>query len=58
MLTRGERRVVLVRSRLVARDFKGGDEGRGDLFADNLPLEAKRFLISKAAMKVGGAGGN
>ena len=35
----------LVRSRLVARDFKGGDTGRDDLFAATPPLEAKRFFV-------------
>ena len=39
---------VLVRSRLVARDFKGGDKDRDDLFAET-PPEAKRLLISRAA---------
>ena len=40
-----------VRSRLVARDFKGNDKGRDDLFADTPPLEAKRMLISRAATR-------
>ena len=30
-----------VRCRLVGRDFKGGDKGRDDLFAETPPLEAK-----------------
>ena len=34
----------LIRSRLVARDFKGGDKDRDDLFAETPPLEAKRLL--------------
>jgi len=38
-----------VRCRLVARDFKGNDKGRGDLFAATPPLEAKRMLLSRAA---------
>ena len=38
-----------VRSRLVARDFKGGDKDRDDLFAATPPLESKRLLISRAA---------
>ena len=38
-----------VRSRLVARDFKGGDKDRDDLFAGSPPLEAKRLLLSRAA---------
>ena len=37
------------RSRLVARDFKGGDRGRDDLFAATPPLEAVRMLLSRAA---------
>ena len=50
-VNKGDRKVILVRSRLVARDFKGGDKGRDDLFADTPPLEAKRLLISRAATK-------
>ena len=38
-----------VRSRLVARDFNGGEKGRDDLFAETPPLEAKRLLLSRAA---------
>ena len=38
-----------VSCRLVARDFKGNDKGRGDLFAATPPLEAKRMLLSRAA---------
>ena len=41
-VNKGDRRVILVRSRLVARDFKGEDTCRDDLFADTPPLEAKR----------------
>jgi hypothetical protein len=40
---------MMVRSRLVARDFKGGDKDRDDLFAETPPLEAKRMLLSRAA---------
>eukprot|EP00973_Karenia_brevis_P074277 10319704-Karenia_brevis.AAC.1 len=40
-----------VRCRVVARDFKGGDEGRDDLCAETLPLEAKRMLLSKAVTR-------
>ena len=36
-----------VRCRLVARDFKGNDKGRDDLFAATPPLEAKRMLLSR-----------
>jgi hypothetical protein len=35
----------IARSRLVARDFKGNDKNRDDLFAEAPPLEAKRLLI-------------
>ena len=38
-----------VRCRLVARDFKGNDKGRDDLFVATPPLEAKRMLLSRAA---------
>ena len=37
--------------RLVARDFKGNDQGRDDLFAATPPLEAKRMLLSRAATR-------
>eukprot|EP00973_Karenia_brevis_P021337 2933742-Karenia_brevis.AAC.1 len=37
-----------VRSRLVARHFKGVDKCRDDLFAETPPLEAKRMLMSRA----------
>lgn len=37
------------RSRLVARDFRGADRQRDDLFAATPPLEAIRVLISRAA---------
>ena len=40
-----------VRSRQVARDFKGGDNDRDDLFAATPPLESKRMLLSKAATR-------
>eukprot|EP00973_Karenia_brevis_P080481 11165961-Karenia_brevis.AAC.1 len=33
---------------MVARHFKGGDKDRDDLFAETLPLEAKRMLMSRA----------
>ena len=38
-----------IRCRLVARDFKAGEKGRDDLFAETPPLEAKRILLSRAA---------
>ena len=37
------------RSRLVARDFKGADRHRDDLFAATPPLEAVRAVLSMAA---------
>ena len=43
-----------VRSRLVARDFKGGDKDRDDLYAATLPLESKTLLISRAATRIKG----
>ena len=36
-----------VRCRLVARDFKGGDNDRDDLFAATPPWEAVRMLMSR-----------
>ena len=39
----------ITRSRLVARDFRGMDRHRDDLFAATPPLEAIRVLISRAA---------
>ncbi len=43
-----------VRSRLVARDFKGDDNDRDDLFAATSPLESKRLLLSRAATRLNG----
>ena len=37
---------IMVRSRLVARDFKGNGKGRDDLFVDTPPLEAKKMIFS------------
>ena len=48
---KGDRIKMLIRSRLVARDFRGMDKGRDDLFAATPPLEAKRMLFSRAATK-------
>ena len=39
----------ITRSRLVARDFRGNDRHRDDLFAATPPLEATRVLLSRAA---------
>ena len=43
---------MVIRCRLVARDFKGGDKDRDDLFAETPPLEAKRMLLSRAATRL------
>ena len=40
-----------IRCRLVARDFKGNDKDRDDLFAGTPPLEAKRILFSRAVTR-------
>eukprot|EP00973_Karenia_brevis_P069178 9619237-Karenia_brevis.AAC.1 len=40
-----------VRCRMVAKDYKGKDNGRDDLFAETPPLEAKRMLLSRAATR-------
>ena len=48
---KGTEEEMLIRSRLVARDFKGKDKGRDDLFAGTPPLEAKRLSISRAATR-------
>eukprot|EP00973_Karenia_brevis_P013604 1846318-Karenia_brevis.AAC.1 len=40
-----------VRSRMVAKNYKGRDKGRDDSFAETPPLEAKRLLISRAVTK-------
>ena len=49
---------VLIRSRLVARDFKNkNDERNFDLFAPTPPLERKRLLFRMARVK-GSVGGN
>ena len=39
-------KVILVRSRLVARDFKGGDKGRDDLFADTPQRPVRRTIMA------------
>eukprot|EP00973_Karenia_brevis_P056717 7891737-Karenia_brevis.AAC.1 len=41
-----------VRSRMVAKNFKGSDKGRDGLFAEAPPLEAKRMLFSRAVTKM------
>ena len=49
---------VLIRSRLVARDFKNkNDERKFDVFAATPPLEMKRLLFRMARVK-GSVGGN
>ena len=49
----GEENGMEVRCRLVARDFKGDDKDRDDLFAETPPLEAKRLLLSKTELEEG-----
>ena len=44
-VNKGSEEDVQARSRLVARDFKGDDNDRDDLFAETPPLEAKRLLF-------------
>ena len=39
---------IEVRSRMVTRDFKGGDKDRDELFVETPPLEAKKMLFSLA----------
>eukprot|EP00973_Karenia_brevis_P013130 1781092-Karenia_brevis.AAC.1 len=36
---------------MVAKNYKGGDKRRDDLFAETLPLEAKRLLMSRPVTK-------
>ena len=48
---KGTPEFVEVRSRLVARDFKGADKDRDDLFAETPPLEAQRLQLSRAATR-------
>eukprot|EP00973_Karenia_brevis_P044319 6139246-Karenia_brevis.AAC.1 len=40
-----------VRSRMVAKSYRGADRGRDDLFAETPPLEANRHLMSRAVTK-------
>ena len=39
------------RSRLVAKDFKNKNDQREDLFAGAPPLEALKFILSRAATR-------
>ena len=48
---KGGAEAMEVRSRMVARDFKGSDKDRDDLFAETPPLEGKRMLLSRAATR-------
>eukprot|EP00973_Karenia_brevis_P088979 12341079-Karenia_brevis.AAC.1 len=36
---------------MVAKNYKGRDKGRDDLFAETPPLEAKRLLMGRAMVK-------
>eukprot|EP00973_Karenia_brevis_P044453 6156372-Karenia_brevis.AAC.1 len=40
-----------IRSRMVAKNYKGGDNGRDDLFAETPPLEAKGLVMSRAVTR-------
>eukprot|EP00973_Karenia_brevis_P080094 11112279-Karenia_brevis.AAC.1 len=40
-----------IRSRMVAKNYKGGDKGRDELFAETPPLEAKRLLMIRAVTR-------
>ena len=40
-----------IRSRLVGRDFRGGEKDCDDLLAETPPLEGKRMLLSRAATR-------
>ena len=46
-----EKRRLEVRARIVAKDYKGKDKDRDDLFAETPPLEAKRMLLSRAVTR-------
>ena len=48
---KGRKGKQMIRSRRVARDFKGTDNDRNDLFAGTPPLEANVMLFSRAATK-------
>eukprot|EP00973_Karenia_brevis_P024643 3399740-Karenia_brevis.AAC.1 len=39
---------------MVAKNYKGADKGRDDLFAETPPLEAKRILMSRAVTRRSG----
>lgn len=53
IVNKGDKDNPDVRCRWVARQFKGNDTGRDDLYASTPPLEAKKMLISRAASQVG-----
>eukprot|EP00973_Karenia_brevis_P009314 1261444-Karenia_brevis.AAC.1 len=40
-----------VRCRMVAKDYRGKDKHRDDLFAETPPLEAKRMLMSRTVTR-------
>ena len=42
-----------VRARIVAKDYKGADKNREDLFAETPPLEAKRLLLLSRSVALG-----
>eukprot|EP00973_Karenia_brevis_P004545 621038-Karenia_brevis.AAC.1 len=43
-----------VRSRMVAKNYKGAHKGSDDLFAETPPLKAKRILMSRAVARRSG----
>ena len=55
-INKGTEETPIYRSRLVARDFKGNDDSREDLFATTPPLEAKKMLFAMAASQKDQAG--
>ena len=41
----------MIKGRIVAKDFNKGEKDRDDLFAETLPLEARRVLVSRASTR-------
>ena len=51
---KGTEEKPMIRSRLVARDFRAADKDREDLFAATPPWELKKLLMSQVANRGGG----
>ena len=51
---KGDQKCIIMRSRLVARDFKGGDKGRGDLFADTPSVGGEALVAIEGGNAQGG----